>query len=281
MNAEQMREALYRHYAGRYAVLFEVSTNTFPEDVPIAGEPVMRRYHRRQIDMLTVGTARRKGIGPLDLLAVEIKVSRGDFLADVRNPAKQAPWREVAHRHAYAAPAGMIRPEEIPAGSGLLEVAPRTVPGYWDVNWKTRARYGGTPPVLPGWLTLTLAYRMSRAEAKLRGLSGDASDAESAEDLRGALVKARADLETVRGKYLRAVDEVREWKTAFAATGGDIPCKHCGKPVVPRTLRGGSFSTWRHRDAAHNAACDPIRAAVNRWTEIGPADDLGESLETA
>lgn len=281
MNADQMREALWKHYAGRYAVLFEVSTNTYPEVTPIAGEPPMRTYHRRQIDMLTVSTARRKGIGPLDLLAVEIKVSRGDFLSDARNPAKQAPWREVAHRHAYAAPAGMIRPEEIPAGSGLLEVAPGTSPGYWAVNWKVRARYGETPPSLPGWLTLTLAYRMSRAEAKLRGLSGDTRDVESAEDLRGALVKARADLEGVRGKYLRARDEAREWKTAFAATGGDIPCRHCGKPVVPRTLRGGSFSTWHHRDAAHNAACETIRTAVNRWAEPGPAEDLDSPMEAS
>lgn len=280
MNAAQMREALWKHYADRYAVLFEVSTNTYPEVTPVAGEPPIRTYHRRQIDVLAVSTARRKGIGPLDLLAIEVKVSRGDFLADVRNPAKQAPWREVAHRHAYATPAAMIRPEEVPAGSGLLEVAPSR-PGYWDVNWKVRARYGETPPVLPGWLTLTLAYRMSRAEAKLRGLSGDAGDAESAEDLRGALVKARADLETVRGKYLRAVDEACEWKTAFAATGGGIPCKYCGKPVVPRTLRGGSFSKWRHRDVKDNAACEPARLAVSRWAEPEPADDLDPPLEAS
>jgi hypothetical protein len=283
MNADQMREALWRHYAGRCAVLFEVSTEFQVEEIPVSGEPPIRLRRRRQIDVLTVTRARKAGIGPLDLLAIEIKVSRGDFFTDVREPAKQARWREVAQRHAYAVPEGLVRPDEVPADSGLLTVTPGTSGSYrYDVNWSVRARYPERAPQIPAWLTLGLAYRMSAAEAKLRGFAFETRDAgESAEDMRAALAKARADMELLRKERDRAVNAATEWKTAFAAAGGSLPCAHCRQPVKPRTLRGGHFSTWRHASSEHDGPCDRIRASVSRWAEIGPADDLDSPLEAS
>lgn len=268
LTAAQMQEALYRHYAGRCAVLFEVSTDTPIEEGP-SGWRV--RGQRRRIDVLTVAKARKRGIGPLDLLAIEIKVSRGDFLADVNDPAKQAPWREVAHRHAYAAPEGLIRSEEVPAGSGLLTVKPSRSAAYWDVNWAVRARYAESPPV-PAGLTLTLAWRMSVAEAKIRGLSGPARH-EAPDDLRAALIKARTRAELLDTQLDRARAEISNWKTAFAAAG-HLPCQHCRQPVKPRSVRRGHFTDWRHVSRADDAACEQIRAAVSRWADIQPADDV-------
>jgi hypothetical protein len=284
MNADQMREALWRHYVGRCAVLFEVSTESQVEEVPVPGEPVIRLHRRRQIDVLTVTRGRKPGADPLDLLAIEIKVSRGDFLADLADPVKQQRWREVAQRHAYAAPEGLIRPEEIPAGSGLLTVVqPQMAGGYrYEVRWRVRAPRLGSRYQPPPWLTLAFAYRMSRAEAKLRGLAFETRDAgESAEDVRAALAKARADMELLRKERDRAVNAATEWKTAFAAAGGSLPCAHCRQPVKPRTLRGGHFSTWRHASSEHDGPCDRVRASVSRWAEIGPADDLDSPLEAS
>lgn len=56
-------------------------------------------------------------------VVVEVKVSRGDFLADRNKPHRQkggmGNWRY------YMAPAGLINREELPAGWGLLEVNSR------------------------------------------------------------------------------------------------------------------------------------------------------------
>lgn len=61
------------------------------------------------------------GHAPTDgSVVVEVKVSRSDFLADARKPHRQeggcGSWRY------FMAPTGLISPEELPAGWGLLEV---------------------------------------------------------------------------------------------------------------------------------------------------------------
>lgn len=263
LTAQQMQLALYRHYVQRYAVLFEVSTD-------LRQEPGLTpsRLRRRAIDVLLVRRAQKTGIGDLDTMAIEIKVSRSDFLADVKNPAKQAGWRETAHRHAYAVPAGLVRPDEVPAGSGLLAV--KQFGGVHLVEWAKRVPYSGTRPI-PAWLTLALAYRMSEAEAKVRGLSHDMRrEGESLQDLRGALTKARADLELAQRKQERSRQEAASWRAAFAATGGVVPCRYCRQPVKPKSLRDGVFSIWQHPDKADEALCWPKRP---RYGNPAPADD--------
>lgn len=49
----------------------------------------------------------------------ECKVSRADFLADVRKQEKRDSYRSLAVGVIYACPAGLIEPKEIPAGCGL------------------------------------------------------------------------------------------------------------------------------------------------------------------
>jgi len=50
----------------------------------------------------------------------EVKVSRRDFLADIAQPKKRAGYATIAERVFYAAPAGMISPDECPDGCGLV-----------------------------------------------------------------------------------------------------------------------------------------------------------------
>lgn len=50
----------------------------------------------------------------------EVKVSRADFLADVARPEKRSGYAQLAEVLYYAAPAGIIRPEEVPDGCGLI-----------------------------------------------------------------------------------------------------------------------------------------------------------------
>ncbi len=58
---------------------------------------------------------------------VECKISRADFLADREKPWRQKPERGVGCERFYLAPAGLLGPEEIPAGWGLLELRKRGV----------------------------------------------------------------------------------------------------------------------------------------------------------
>lgn len=51
----------------------------------------------------------------------EVKVSRADFLADVKMPSKRAGYARFSESVCYVAPAGLIAPQEVPDGCGLLE----------------------------------------------------------------------------------------------------------------------------------------------------------------
>jgi hypothetical protein len=53
---------------------------------------------------------------------VECKASRSDFLADKRKPFRIDPAQGLGDYRWYMAPPGLISPEELPAGWGLLEV---------------------------------------------------------------------------------------------------------------------------------------------------------------
>lgn len=54
-------------------------------------------------------------------LAVEVKASRSDFLADAKKPHRIGPADAVGDWRFYAAPVGMINVGDLPAGWGLLE----------------------------------------------------------------------------------------------------------------------------------------------------------------
>jgi hypothetical protein len=54
--------------------------------------------------------------------AFEIKVTRADFLSEVRTPEKRTPAFGVSNRFFFVAPAGLIEPHEVPADCGLIEV---------------------------------------------------------------------------------------------------------------------------------------------------------------
>jgi hypothetical protein len=60
-------------------------------------------------------------------VVVECKVSRADFLADQEKPFRRHPAIAMGAERFYMAPAGLLRPEELPPGWGLLQVRNREV----------------------------------------------------------------------------------------------------------------------------------------------------------
>lgn len=58
---------------------------------------------------------------------VECKISRADFLADREKPWRKKPKCALGCERFYMAPIGLLRPEEMPEGWGLLQVRNRKV----------------------------------------------------------------------------------------------------------------------------------------------------------
>jgi hypothetical protein len=54
-------------------------------------------------------------------VVVECKISRSDYLADRGKPSRQRPETGMGAERFYLLPAGLVRPEELLAGWGLLE----------------------------------------------------------------------------------------------------------------------------------------------------------------
>lgn len=53
---------------------------------------------------------------------IEIKVSRGDFLSEMKKPEKSEPVMRYCGRWWLACPKGMVKPEELPPTWGMLEL---------------------------------------------------------------------------------------------------------------------------------------------------------------
>jgi hypothetical protein len=76
---------------------------------------------------------------------VECKVTRADFLADRAKPFRLKPEQGVGSERFYLTPASLLRPEELPAGWGLLEIRSRGVemvrPSARNLRTATGFRY--------------------------------------------------------------------------------------------------------------------------------------------
>lgn len=110
---------------------------------------------------VSMGPGYQAGIAPHTALtswALEVKVSRSDFLAELAHPRKRDPAMAIAHRFAFVTPAGLVKPEEIPDGLGLLEVnSERRV--------ELRVRPSLMSPEQPDWyLVASIARAMMRNE---------------------------------------------------------------------------------------------------------------------
>lgn len=200
--------ALYLHFAeAGWAPLCQVAV---PEPGTVAADGTWTGRTRR-LDMLCTRPSSVPALGPLERLAVEVKVTRQDFRLDVANPGKQAAAHWLAHRHTYAVPAGLVAVGEVPAESGLLYVheamaGPRAVT---VLDWQREA------PVTPvgsdsdlAWLTLLYARRAADAEARMNGFTFTAqSYGDNPADLHAAIEILRGELFAVQRKLARQEGE--------------------------------------------------------------------------
>lgn len=272
--AREVTRALFGHFTGQsWAPMVEV--NVQPEErlrdaladrsgAAQLPDEVWERTRGRRVDMLLARRARKPGIGDIERLAIEVKVSRADFLTDVRNPFKQKPARDLAHRHAFAVPDGLVDPSEVPADSGLIVVRRLSHNQHAVMcEWKKRAPYSKVPPgPLPDWMILTFAYRAAWAEANTKGLTANIQRlGDDPGLLRMEVQRLEADLQKATRAAERANDKARAWRDAYAAAG-DLPCATCGERIRPKGLRGGWWSDWTHRTRAADATCEGKRTEL-------------------
>lgn len=298
VTAKDMLAALYRHFDGQWAMLTEVTARPAPQPV---GQPWTPRQRDRRIDVLLVRPDRRtKTLAPnllyrpartaeqgtpglfpppptpdtspppppagpsIERLAIEVKVTRADFLSDVRNPDKQAPWRALAHRHAYAVPAGLVRLDEVPAESGLIEVKFGEPGDRPVVSFARRApRSAHDPGPMPFPNIMDAFWRTSRLEAEAKGYGYEPHADDDPEALRAEVKRLRHELGLVTEQASRYADKCREWQKRWAAHEPP-PCGTCGKPLHIARGRDARIHghEWMHRDAGDAAMCELLRTAA-------------------
>ncbi len=88
-------------------LIFELATGTGYS----AGEP-------SRLDAFHMGDTISKG---LKRTAYEVKISRSDFLREIRDPRKRRAAMRVSNQFYFVTPVGMVKPEEIPLECGLME----------------------------------------------------------------------------------------------------------------------------------------------------------------
>lgn len=84
--------------------------------------------------------------------AYEIKVSRSDFLSEIRKPIKRRFALRVSNRFYFVAPSGIVKIDEVPQECGLIEVGiPGELPGA--IREVVPAPFRDTPPPTWGFVT--------------------------------------------------------------------------------------------------------------------------------
>jgi hypothetical protein len=81
--------------------------------------------------------------GSQERIAYEVKVNRSDWLRELKQPRKRALARRFSTSFFFAAPKGLIRAEEVPIDTGLVEV--------WREDGKLRSHTTVAGPHVDGY----------------------------------------------------------------------------------------------------------------------------------
>lgn len=278
MNSRQWTEddvlrVLWRHFQGQgWWPVPQVTVST--ADTPGLAIEGLDTGDRR-IDMLAVRRPRDPAKGPFESLALEVKVSRSDLLADVANPAKQAPWRRAATRHAYVVPVGLVQEREIPEHSGLMVVRSHHSTDWGWGEWVRKAPYiRGHLPELPDRVFGAILGRVAALEGHTRGWNTGSTSVDSPQELRAALQAAQKATDQAQHRAERAQGQVQAWRAAFGIASKDgIPCTWCGQAVKPLRPKGEWFQGWAHVNHEHDQPC--------RGRELQYLEQRAEAFYTA
>lgn len=147
LTAAQCKAAIHAWYSNLDAYEWAV----FDEFNPYTGGGVNR------IDVFAINCY---GSESYTTVAYEIKVSRSDFLQELRRPNKRRLALAWSNAFYFLAPVGLIKPEELPVECGLKEVMP-------DLTIKHTQQAERRDRLPPSWAFLAaVARRAIRVERK-------------------------------------------------------------------------------------------------------------------
>jgi hypothetical protein len=86
--------------------------------------------------------------------AYEVKVSRADFLREMKDPTKRRQALYYSNEFAFVTPPGIVKPEEVPLDCGLVEVH-----GDGLTDWKVKVPAPRRDGFAPSWLFFAAVAR--------------------------------------------------------------------------------------------------------------------------
>lgn len=169
MNASQVKDCLKaRHKAPEWCWAEEFALA--PGYMNVLGEG-------RRIDGLAFNCYPSTGH---KIIGYEVKISRGDFLAELKQPEKRKIAVELCDEFYFACPKGLIKPSEIPSDCGLIECKIEDNASRLKVRIKNHAlRVYESPEkqitrLLPKWFVASVCRQFDseriRQEERLKGL---------------------------------------------------------------------------------------------------------------
>lgn len=106
-------------------------------------------------------------------IAFEIKVSRADFLNEMKKPNKRRPALFFSNEFYFVAPKGLLKPEEVPEECGLIEFDETQRENY-TLRTKVPAPYRES--IRPTWNFVATLLRNLEKQIKKQPLTKEASD---------------------------------------------------------------------------------------------------------
>ncbi len=267
IDAARICTSIERRYTKQRGMVFE--------EINLPGQG--HRGLPRRIDALVVTTH--------GLIAYEVKVTRSDFLAELRDLDKRKPAEAYAVETWFAAPAGLIDPSELPAGWGLLEVAstgrarqkraaaqradPKVLPLHVHIQMLRRALATPTPEHLESKHRLPLRFPLEAWSYQGRELTRDdlleLLDQTASESLRHEQATARRQGRAELWEDARSLEPLRQLRTALRAALG-LPYTASSAEIV-QALQQGTLEARQ---------VESVRRQLQRLH-----DNLGQLLEAS
>lgn len=189
LTAADVKAALRAHFdSPRYAVITGVRNDAGWD----AG---------RTCDLLAIGTWKSTG---LVVHGVEIKVSRGDWTREIQDPSKAEAFARHCDYWWIAAPAKVVKLEELPATWGLLEIGA-------NVKIRRPATKRENPdPVSRGFLACIARRVTEQSPAEVELAAATKRAEEAARRQRQEVVAREVNYDKERGE--RAIERLERWR---------------------------------------------------------------------
>lgn len=170
MTTSDLLKRLYGHYGGQ---LDPAGHRGIDTESDLLIEEVAAPSSNRRIDLLRIGMWASRGH---QIIAHELKVSRSDWLRELEDPAKADAWWPYCHQLWIVAPQGVVTPDELPSGWGLMN--PPTGTRTRTRKFKTIVAASTKEPVVNTALLVEVVRRVdNRRLSQIAQLNGETDNA--------------------------------------------------------------------------------------------------------